>query len=100
MVGWHGVPGEDVKELMPEIEMTPARDLATIDQHHIQFREAAGSARNALEGIHHQHQYAELLLHDLDEAGSRHVAELGLRGGTLARLHCVFVALLARPPQR
>ena len=88
------------KSSWPRSKWRRPGDLVAIDQHHIQLRQAAGRAGNALEGIHHQHEYAELPLHDLDEARRRHVAELELSGETLARLHRIFEALMAREPQR
>ena len=71
-----------------------------IDQNHIQFRQAARRAGNALERIHHQHEDAQLALHDLDQALRRHVAELELGDKTLSGLHGVFEALMARDPER
>ncbi len=59
MLGRHRVPGEDVEELVRQIEMAAARDLMAIDQHDIEFRQAAGRAGNALERIDHEHQYAQ-----------------------------------------
>src|SRR5665213_2354381 len=56
MFGRHRIPSEDVEKLMAEIKMTTAHNLVTIDQHHIEFRQAAGCAGNALKGIYHQHQ--------------------------------------------
>ena len=95
MFGRHGVPGEDVEELVTEVEMTPSRDLLAIDQDYIQFRQPAGRARNAVEGIHHQHQDAELPLHDFNETRGRHFAELEFGHETFARLHSVFKTLMA-----
>ena len=93
--GRHGVPGEDVEEFMRQVEVAAANDFMSIDQHHIQFRQAARGARNALECIHHEHEDAEFPLHDLDKARRRHVAKPELGDKALSGLHGVFEALMA-----
>ncbi len=77
---------------MAKIEMPPSRHLVAVDQHYIQFRKATGGARNAVEGIYHQHQNAEFPLHDLNQARSRNFAQLELGSETLACFHCIFEA--------
>ncbi|TIU17855.1 MAG: hypothetical protein E5W20_02840 [Mesorhizobium sp.] len=59
---------------MSEVEMAATRNLAAIDQHDIQFRQAAGGARHAFDRINHQDQHSEIPLHDLGEASGRHVS--------------------------
>ena len=40
----HGVPGEEVKQLVGQVEVTPPGDFAVCDQHRVQFRQTAGCA--------------------------------------------------------
>jgi hypothetical protein len=88
-----------VEKLMGEVEMAAAHDLVAIDQHHIQFRQAACRAGNALKRIHHENKDAKLPFHDLDKAHCRYTAESELGHKTLSGLHGIFEALIARDPQ-
>ena len=84
---------------MRQIEMAAAHDLVTVDQDDIEFRQPARRAGNALECIHHEHEDAQLALHDLDKASRRHIAKPELADKSLSSLHGVFEALMTRNPQ-
>src|SRR5579872_1557232 len=80
--------------------MPAARDLVTIDQHRVQFRQAAGRAGNPLQGVHHEHKDPQLALHHLDQTRRWHAAEPELGDETLAGFHGIFEALMPCDPER
>jgi Domain of unknown function (DUF6362) len=92
----HRIPGEDVEQLVRQIEVAPARHLVAIDQHYVQLRQTAGGTRDSLEGIDHEHENAELALHHLGQTPGRHVAQIELGREALASLHRILETRMAR----
>ena len=84
-----------MEQLVRQVEMAPARHFVAVDQHRIELRQAAGGAGHAFDRIDHQHEDAELALHDLGEARGRNVAKLEFGSEALARRHRVLEAAIA-----
>src|SRR5205807_7377109 len=95
----HRVPGEDVEELVCKIEMASARGLTAIDQHGIERRQAAGGARHALEGVHHENEHAKLALHHVRQASRRNIPQLEFVREALASDGRFLVAVALRDPE-
>ena len=100
MVGGHRVPCEDVEQLVGEIEMTTSFDLVTCDQHGIEFGKPAGSAGDAVMGVHREDEDAEFAFHDVDQAGCGCVAKTELGGEALAGQHGVLEARVSGEAER
>ena len=93
--GGHGVPGEDMKQLVSQVEVTPAVDFATCDQDRVQFRQTAGRARNTVRCIDHEDQNAEFSFHDVGQAHRRYRAQFEFTDEPVAGLHRIFETRVA-----
>ena len=65
---------------MSEVVVPPSWALLSVDEYGIDIRESASCAGYAGYRVKHQHEYPELLLHDIDEAQRRDVAEVVFAG--------------------
>ena len=90
MLGRHRIPGEDVEQLVGEIEMPAAGDFAARDQHRVQLGQAAGRSRDAVACVDHEHHDAEIPLYYLGEARRRFVPETELGGEPISCLHGIL----------
>ena len=92
VLGRHRIPCEDVEKLVGEIEVASAGDFATVDDHHVEVGKTAGGSGDAVDRVHHEHQDAELLLHDLRQLLGRDGPEIEILRETLAGRHRIFIS--------
>ena len=79
VLGRHRVPGQEMKQLVRQIEMAPTFHLVAGDQHRVQLRQAACRAGDSAVRVDHQNEDAKLAFHDVRKARRRDVAEAELR---------------------
>ena len=95
--GWHRVPGEDVKQLVCEIEMTAAGHFTPCDQDCIQFRKTAGRPRDAGLRVHHEHQDCEFPFHHFAQTRRRDIAQGEFYRESFAGMRFLETGLPAEP---
>ena len=92
MLGRHRVPGQDVKQLVRQIEMTPTLHLVACDQHRVELRQTACRAGDPPIRVDHENQDAQLPFHDFRKARRRRIAETELRNEPFPGAHRVLEA--------
>lgn len=86
----HGIPRQDVEQLMGEIEVTAARDLTPRDQDCVHLRKATCRPGDVAIRIDHENQDAEFSLHGFPQSHRRHVAQLKLGREPLTSTHRIL----------